>query len=185
MGEPISTPEQERTLHRDREPLVDTIQRVARGEHLIDEDILTHPAIASKVLSQFNTLAEETKEREKKASGGKTAYENAAEKGAKVAGRRLDEDERKKIGSAIHWTVGVSSGAMYGLLRNRSRHVGFGSGLAYGLATYLAIDEGLLSAMKLTPPPDAFPWQTHARGLAGHLILGLLLDGTFDVADLI
>ena len=48
----------------DREPLVDTIQRVARGEHLIDEDILTHPAIASKVLSQFNTLAEETKERE-------------------------------------------------------------------------------------------------------------------------
>jgi len=50
--------------HTDREPLLDTIRRVARGEHLIDEDILTHPAIASKVLSQFNTLAEETKERE-------------------------------------------------------------------------------------------------------------------------
>lgn len=46
------------------EPLVDAIHRVARGEHLIDEDILTHPAIASKVLNQFNTLAEETKERE-------------------------------------------------------------------------------------------------------------------------
>ena len=101
-----------------------------------------------------------------------------------LAGRRLDDDERKKIGSAIHWTVGVSSGAVYGLLRNRSRHVGFGSGLAYGLAMYLAIDEGLLSATKLAPPPDAFPWQTHARALAGHLILGLLLDGTFDVADL-
>ncbi len=133
----------------------------------------------------YELQPEETKEREKKARGGKTAYEKAAEKGAKVAGRRLDEDERKKIGSAIHWTVGVSSGAMYGLLRNRSRHVGFGSGLAYGLAMYLAIDEGLLPAMKLAPPPDAFPWQTHARGLAGHLILGLLLDGTFDVADLV
>jgi DNA-binding NarL/FixJ family response regulator len=48
----------------EREPLVTTIRRVARGEHLIDEDILTHPAIASKVLSQFNTFAEETKERE-------------------------------------------------------------------------------------------------------------------------
>ena len=50
--------------HTDREPLMVTIRRVARGEHLIDEDILTHPAIASKVLSQFNTLAEESKERE-------------------------------------------------------------------------------------------------------------------------
>jgi DNA-binding NarL/FixJ family response regulator len=48
----------------DREPFLDTVRRVAHGEHLIDEDILTHPAIASKVLSQFNTLAEETKERE-------------------------------------------------------------------------------------------------------------------------
>ena len=48
---------------------------------------------------------------------------------------------------------------------------------------YLAIDEGLMSATKLAPPPDAFPWQTHARGLAGHFILGLLLDGAFDVAD--
>jgi hypothetical protein len=132
----------------------------------------------------YELQPEETREREDKARGGKTAYEIAAEKGAKIAGRRLDDDERKKIGSAIHWTVGVSSGAVYGLLRNRSRHVGFGSGLAYGLAMYLAIDEGLLSATKLSPPPDAFPWQTHARGLAGHLILGLLLDGTFDLADL-
>jgi DNA-binding NarL/FixJ family response regulator len=46
------------------DPFLDTVRRVARGEHLIDEDILTHPGIASKVLSQFNTLAEETKERE-------------------------------------------------------------------------------------------------------------------------
>jgi DNA-binding NarL/FixJ family response regulator len=46
----------------EREAFLDTLRRVARGEHLIDEDILTHPAIASKVLSQFNTLAEGTKE---------------------------------------------------------------------------------------------------------------------------
>lgn len=133
----------------------------------------------------YELESEETKERENEARGGRTAYEIAAEKGAKAAGRRLGPDERKKVGSAIHWTVGVSAGAVYGLLRNRSRHVGLGSGMAYGLAMYLAIDEGLMSAARLTPPPDAFPWQTHARGLAGHLILGLLLDGAFDVADLI
>lgn len=48
----------------DRDPLLDTVRRVARGEHLIDEDILTHPAIASKVLTQFSTLAGESTERE-------------------------------------------------------------------------------------------------------------------------
>jgi hypothetical protein len=133
----------------------------------------------------YELQPEETKERENKTRGGKTAYEIAAEKGAKAAGRKLDKDQRKTIGKAIHWTVGVSSGAVYGLLRNRSSHVGLGSGMAYGLAMYLAIDEGLMSAASLTPPPDAFPWQTHARGLAGHLILGLLLDGAFDAADLI
>ncbi len=47
----------------ERDAFLDTVRRVAKGEHLIDENILTHPAIASKVLSQFNTLAEESKER--------------------------------------------------------------------------------------------------------------------------
>ena len=109
----------------------------------------------------------------------------AAEKGAKLAGRKISKDERKKIGGAIHWSIGVTSGAIYGLLRNRSEHVGIGSGLAYGLAFYLLVDEAALTALGVSPPPKAFPWQTHARGLAGHLVLGAILDGVFDAADLI
>jgi DNA-binding NarL/FixJ family response regulator len=38
--------------------LLDTIRRVARGEHLIDDQVLTRPAFASKVLHKFNTLGE-------------------------------------------------------------------------------------------------------------------------------
>ena len=93
---------------------------------------------------------EQVKKRENKARGSKTPYEKIAEKLS--AGKA----QRKRIGSAIHWSIGVSSGALYGLLRNRSRYVGLG-----------------------------FPWQAHARGLAGHLVLGAILDGVFDVADLI
>lgn len=114
------------------------------------------------------------KDRENEARAGKSAYENAAQ-------RYLGD---KELGPAIHWFVGISSGALYGLLRNRSRDVGIGSGLAYGLATYLLLDEALTAALKLAPPPDAFPWQTHARGLVGHLVFGAILDGAFDAADL-
>jgi uncharacterized protein DUF1440 len=117
------------------------------------------------------------KRRENAVRRGKTAYQVAAEKmGAK---------QPKVAAQAIHWSVGVGSGAFYGLLRNRSEHIGVGSGLAYGLAMFLAVDEGLLTALKLTPTPDKFPWQAHGRGLAGHLVLGAVLDGAFDIVDLL
>ena len=126
-----------------------------------------------------------TRKREKAVRGRKTAYEQAAEKVAGLAGMDIDAEQRKALGKAIHWSIGIASGALYGLLRNRSRHIGAGSGLAFGLALYLAVDEGLLTVAKLAPSPSEFPWQTHARGLAGHLILGAILDAAFDVTDLI
>jgi len=39
-------------------------------------------------------------------------------------------------------------------------------------------------ALGLTPGPRAFPWQAHARGLAGHLVLGLAAEGVMQAADL-
>ena len=131
-------------------------------------------AAATWAMDKATTLlyereAGDVKRRENAVRRGKTAYQLAGE----------------KIGvppEAIHWSIGIGSGALYGLLRNRSR-VGMGSGLAYGLALFLAVDEGLLTALKLTPTPDKFPWQAHARGLAGHLVLGAVLDGAFLISS--
>ena len=48
------------------------------------------------------------------------------------------------------------------------------------------IDELLNPVLGLTPGPLAFPWQTHARGLGGHLAFGvateLVLEGLDRVA---
>jgi len=41
--------------------LIQTIRRVARGEHLIDENIMTRPSLASKVLRQFSALDGESR----------------------------------------------------------------------------------------------------------------------------
>ena len=38
----------------------------------------------------------------------------------------------------------------------------------HGVVEYF-VDEGLNPALGLTPGPDRFPWQAHARGLAGHM----------------
>jgi len=129
----------------------------------------------------------QARQREDQARGDKTAYEVAAEKAARLAYRQLSEDERKKLGSAIHWAVGIGSGALYALLRRRLAGGGPGRELAggalFGTAVWLLLDELGNVALGLTPGPTAFPWQTHARGLAGHLVLGLATEGVLQVAD--
>ena len=35
----------------------------------------------------------------------------------------------------------------------------------------------------LTPGPMAFPWQAHARGLAGHLAYGVTSNAVLDAVD--
>lgn len=46
--------------YSDSEELVGTIRRIGNGEHVIDEQVLTSPVIASRVLRQFNALSDET-----------------------------------------------------------------------------------------------------------------------------
>src|SRR4051794_36428603 len=132
-------------------------------------------AAATWVMDKVTTALYErepdaVRRREDEARGGKTAYVVAAEKIAGAAGKRLDEDQGKAAGSAIHWTLGVSAAALYGLLRNRVPRLGIGSGIAYGLLFWLLMDEAALAATGVTPPPREFPWQTHARGAAGHVV---------------
>lgn len=139
-------------------------------------------AAGTALMDQVTTLAYErqskaTREREDHARGGKTAYVAAAEKlGA-------PEAKQEALGNAIHWSLGIGAGALYGALRNRSRRMGLGSGLAYGVAFWIVMDEAMNTVLRLSPPPQRFPWQTHARGLAGHVVLGGAIEAAFDLAD--
>lgn len=45
------------------------------------------------------------------------------------------------------------------------------------------MDEGAVYALGLTPGPANFPWQTHARGLAGHLVFGAVTDATLSLLE--
>lgn len=132
----------------------------------------------------YERQPDEVTKREDDARGGQVAYEIAADKAAAIAGRELDDDQRKRAGSATHWMLGTSAGVMYGAMRHATPRVGLGSGFAYGAAFWLLMDEAALTLLGLTPPPREFPWQTHARGLAGHLVMGAAIEVVFDAAEL-
>lgn len=123
--------------------------------------------------------------REDEAREGKTAYGVAAEKAAQALGTRLDREQRERFGGAIHWALGIGAGAAYAVLRRRLQSIGRGAGIGFGTLFWAAVDEGLVPALGLTRGPGAFPWQTHARGLAGHLTFGTVTDRTLRLLDAI
>jgi uncharacterized membrane protein YagU involved in acid resistance len=107
----------------------------------------------------------------------------AAQKTARLVGASLDKDQSERLGLAIHWGLGIGAGAVYAVLRRRFHALGRTAGLSFGTAFWALVDEGLVPALGLTPGPRAFPWQTHARGFAGHLTFGTVTDGTLRLLD--
>lgn len=78
--------------------------------------------------------------------------------------------ERKaRLGRAIHWTYGLSWGAIYAVLRDRAPFFRKALGLPFALAFTAIGDELMNTALRLTPPPQKMPRTSHVRGLAGHI----------------
>ena len=116
--------------------------------------------------------------RERAARGGVPALERLAERLAASAGVTLSEGARQRGGTVLQWMTGIGAGVLYAALRERLPGTGLRRGLGYGAAFSLVVDEGLVTLLGLAPPPWAFPWQTHARGVAGHLVFGAVAELT-------
>ncbi|GAC1649642.1 MAG: hypothetical protein NVS4B3_07040 [Gemmatimonadaceae bacterium] len=145
-------------------------------------------ALATWLMGTVTTVlyereSETTRHREDAARAGKTAYSVAAEKVAGVAGVDLTKAECERYGEAIHWTLGIGAGVLYGLLRARSERASVGGGLLFGAAFWLLVDEALTPAIGLTRGPRAFPWQTHTRGFVGHLVFGTVANAALAVVQ--
>lgn len=85
-----------------------------------------------------------------------------------------------------HTSSGVSLHMKYAVLRRRWPASAATLGLPFGVGFFLTVDELMNPLLRLTPRPQAFPWQTHARGPAGHVVFGvsnhLVLEGLDRVA---
>lgn len=121
--------------------------------------------IAIRLLREHE--APRARRREQRAGGGM-----AVETAAKPAPAR-----------ALHWALGIGAGAVYAALRPRFAGFDLGRGLGFGTGFWLVVDETVTPLLGLSGSPGAFPWQTHVRGFAGHLIFGAVADSTLDALD--
>ena len=126
--------------------------------------------------------SKEATEREEAARpNGRSTAENMADLVARWFGRVLTDEERSAASNAIHWALGIVPGAAYGVLRRRVPLVGAARGLVFGAILWAVNDEYAATALGIAAPPDAYPVETHARGLVGHLVLGGSIDTVVDV----
>ncbi|MGE0594073.1 MAG: DUF1440 domain-containing protein [Vicinamibacterales bacterium] len=163
---------------------------MARDRHLLGDLMkgAVAGAAATWLMNRTTTWMYEherdaARQREDDARGGTTGYERAAERAAGAAGVQLSDEQRGRGGLALHWATGIAAGAAYGVLRTRWPAATTAMGLPYGMGVFLAMDEILNPALGLTPGPRAFPWQTHARGLGGHLAFGLTTELVMEGLD--
>lgn len=145
-------------------------------------------ALATKVMERISLFLYEhedpaVRRREDEVRQDKPPYLVAADKTAKLIGRPLTEEQKQTLAMAYHWGLGLSAGALYAVLRRRYASLNRTRGLGFGLAFFLLIDEMLNAALRLTPPPKAFPWQAHARGLVAHLAYAVAANTALDALD--
>ena len=117
--------------------------------------------------------SEAAREREEAARpNGRSSVDNLVARLEQDFNLRLDDGARARLSSAIHYGLGAVPGAAYAALANRVPLVGAANGLLYGVVLWALNDEYLNTKLGLAGPFDAYPGETHWRGLVGHVVLG-------------
>ena len=115
--------------------------------------------------------------------GGMDPAHVAANKAAEALGYDLEPKDNNAAGLAIHYSLGVMPGALYGALRHKMPGLDAGRGTVFGLGLFFLQDEGLNALTGLSARPNDYPWQAHARGFIAHAVYGLTLDTILNLAD--
>ncbi|HEX8232515.1 MAG TPA: DUF1440 domain-containing protein [Caulobacteraceae bacterium] len=143
--------------------------------------------LAAWVMEQAQTALSKPKQKlsdwldPEEAEGGdeSPATEQAADRAVMATtGEPLPEPARAPGGTAVHYATGAGLGVLYALLARRWSAVTAGFGVGYGLAVALVLDETIVPALRLAPPPHKTPPSTHLYGLAAHAVFGAALEGS-------
>ncbi|MCA1564400.1 MAG: DUF1440 domain-containing protein [Acidobacteria bacterium] len=89
---------------------------------------------------------------------------------------RVDRGEKETAGTAFHYAMGATSGALYGAVAEVLSGDKVGAGVPFGAAVWLIADEGLVSAVGLSKSPTEYPLSIHAYAISSHLVFGLTTE---------
>ncbi len=90
--------------------------------------------------------------------------------------QELSEQEKETAGTAFHYTMGATSGALYGAIAEILPEVKAGAGLPFGVAVWVVADEGLVPALGLSKSATEYPLSIHAYAFSSHLVFGLTAE---------
>lgn len=122
------------------------------------------------------------REREQAARpAGQPPADNLADRVAGRLGLSLSADQKPTAGQVTHFALGILPGAAYAVMRDRLPLIGAARGLVFGALLFALNDEYLNTRLGLAGPPAAYPAEAHARGLVGHLVLGVATDAGVDI----
>ena len=140
--------------------------------------------LAGQVMGQATTWfygrqSDESKQREKELlpEGAPLA---AARTVAGWIGAELPDDQASTLALAMHRSLGQLYGVVAASMTRRGVPP-LTAGLASGMGGFLLVDE-LANGLFFTPPPQAYPVESHLRGLVGHLTFGATTGALLAVA---
>jgi hypothetical protein len=92
-------------------------------------------------------------------------------------------EEPNALGLALHSQLGMIPAMAYSRLRRRFPWLRAGRGALYGLVLFVVNDELGTRALRLAGRARDYPWPAHARGLVGHVVLGVVTDAVLDLFE--
>lgn len=121
----------------------------------------------------WHATPEREKAREPETPDGSSA-DAAARMLLECAEDEPSDAQHKALKKIIHFGLGAGWGPLYCWLRRNTRMSPTAAGIASGVALSLIVDEALNPALRITPPPHAYPASSHVRGLVTHAVWGLV-----------
>lgn len=138
--------------------------------------------LASFLMAQFQaawSAAADSMSSARKSGGRKadpTTVKAANMVSEKLTGRKIPRGYKPIAGEAVHYGMGASSAAVYGVLAEVAPIVTIADGAAFGTSVWLLADELAVPAAGLSKPPKEIPLTTHIYALASHLVYGWITE---------
>ena len=140
--------------------------------------------LAGQVMDKATTWFYERQSDASKQREGELLPEGApmasARKLAGLVGAEPTDDQTATIATALHQSLGQLYGVVAAAMTRRGVNP-VTAGLASGAGGFLLVDE-LANGLFFTPPPQAYPAESHLRGVVGHLTFGAALGVLLAVA---
>ena len=140
--------------------------------------------LASFLMEQFQSLwTKAAKELGPERSAGKTNSKNdpstvktAEAISTRLVHRQIPENKKNIAGEIVHYAMGATSGAIYGVAAELIPLATAAEGLAFGTTVWIAADNTIVPALGLAKRPTQTPVSTHLYALASHLVYGFITE---------